>query len=110
CEVLDREKRPREISLPRPLPYQESDSGELAGADQLDQHVPLLLLKHGEVAGLADPALLLAHLDLGAGPAGRTEGHLHGLHRTHLLPRRVARPRPPRSARTATMRAWREAP
>lgn len=42
------------------------DLRELARLDQINQHVPLVLLEHGEVARFADPHFITGDLDIGA--------------------------------------------
>src|SRR2546426_7689108 len=61
-----------------------SDPSELTGLDQVDEHVPFLLLENRKIAGLADADLVADDLDLRAGGARRAQGHLHACHRVLL--------------------------
>src|SRR5687767_1141473 len=82
-----------------------SDLCELAGVDQLHQHVPLILLEHGEIAGFSDPYLVPDNLNIGTLPAaGRAQCHFERVHAIHPLP--FTTDRPSMQAQTAAAR-WR---
>src|SRR5882724_1814556 len=61
-----------------------SDPSELTRLDQVDEHVPFLLLENRKITGLADADLVAGDLDLRAGGARRAQGHLHAFHRVLL--------------------------
>src|SRR2546427_9783983 len=61
-----------------------SAPSELTRLDQVDEHVPFLLLENRKITGLADADRIAGDLDLGAGGARRAQGHLHAFHRVLL--------------------------
>src|SRR6266498_3460585 len=68
-----------------PTRHHRSELRELTGLDQVDQHVPRVLLEDGEVASFPDPHLVAEYLDLGARGARWAQGHRGLLHCAHLL-------------------------
>src|SRR6266851_9812024 len=58
-----------------------SDLRQLPRLDEVYEDVPLVLLQDREVPSFTDPHFVPGDLDLGARRAGRTQRHLHVLHR-----------------------------
>ena len=88
-EQVDAEllKRPPAQSTGGLPASRSSDFRELAGLDQINEHVPLVVGENGEIPGLTDPHLATRELHFWAGSApGRAQQYLPVVQCVHLLP------------------------
>src|SRR5713226_6242044 len=76
---MERAGRPAEAASRPGVGY--SDLRQLPRLDEVYEDVPLVLLQDREVPSFTDPHFVPGDLDLGARRAGRTQRHLHVLHR-----------------------------